>query len=104
MGFTSGSRDIGEDVTEICAVPENGVRIRNTGNATVYVGGPDVMADGDAQGYPIGPDSSEDFAGVKAKESPVVPAPEGDMDPARLYARTAPGSTSRVSFISVSMS
>ena len=103
MGFSSGSRDIGEDATEICAVPENGVRVRNTGDVTIYVGGPDVGTEGDRQGYPLDPGGSEDFAGAKAKESPVVPAPEGDMDPARLYARCAAGQSGRVSFISVAM-
>jgi hypothetical protein len=104
MGFSSGSREVGEDVTEICAVSENGVRIRNTGDVTVYIGGPDVGNEGDTQGYPVEPGGSEDFTGAKAKESPIVPAPEGDMDPAVLYGRTAPGSgAGRVSFISVSM-
>jgi hypothetical protein len=101
MGFTSGTRDIGEDATEICAVPEAGVRVRNTGDVTVYVGGPDVQA-GD-NGYPLEPGQAEDFAGAKAKESPVVPAPEGDLDPAKLYGRVAQGGAGKVSFISVSM-
>lgn len=99
----SGSREIGEDVTEICVVTENGVRVRNTGDVTVYVGGPGVEAEGQGQGYPIEPGASEDFTGAKPKESPIVPAPEGDMDPAKLYGRTAPGQSGKVSFISVSM-
>lgn len=103
MGFMSGSRDVGEGVTEICVVTENGVRIRNTGDVTVYVGGPDVAADGDGQGYPLDPGQAEDFTGAKPKETAIVPAPEGDMDPARLYGRCAAGQSGKVSFISVSM-
>lgn len=104
MGFMSGSREVGEDATEICPVPETGVRVRNTGSVIVYVGGPDVGNEGDAAGYPLEPGQSEDFTGAKAKESPVVPAPPGDMDPAVLYGRTAPGASGgKVSFISVAM-
>lgn len=103
MGFTSGTREVGEDATEICAVPERGVRLRNTGDAPVYVGGPDVAAEGDGQGFPVEPGASEDIPGAKAKESPVVPAPEGDMDPAVLYGRCAPGQSGKISFISVDM-
>jgi hypothetical protein len=104
MGFMSGTREIGEDATEICGVPASGVRVRNTGDVPVYVGGPDVGNDGDARGYPVEPGGSEDFAGASPKESPVVPAPEGDMDPPVLYARTAPGTGGgKVAFISVYM-
>lgn len=99
----SGTREIGAEATAICGVTENGVRVRNTGDVTVWVGGADVAADGDGQGYPLEPGEAEDFTGVKAKESPVVPAPEGDMDPAVLYGAVAQGSTGKVSFISVSM-
>jgi hypothetical protein len=103
VGYASGTREVGGEATAICAVPENGVRVRNTGDVTVWVGGQGVAADGEAQGYPLEPGEAEDFAGAKAKESPVVPAPEGDMDPAVLYGIAAPGSTGRVSYISVSM-
>lgn len=103
MGFTSGTRDVGEDATEICSVPENGVRIRNTGDVTVYVGGPDVGNEGDSQGFPVEPGGSEDFPGTKARESPIVPAPEGDMDAPVLYARCAAGQSGKVSFLSLAM-
>lgn len=104
MAFTSGTREVGEDATEICGVPASGVRVRNTGNVPVYVGGPDVANDGDGKGYPIEPGGSEDFAGASPKESPVVPAPEGDMDPPKLFARTGSGQgKGEVAFISVSM-
>ena len=104
MGFTSGTRDIGEETSELCAVPSNGVRVKNLGGSTIYVGGPDVQAEGDGQGYPVDPGESEDFTAPPAKETPVVPAPVGDMDDAILYARTAAGTgISRVSFISASM-
>lgn len=103
MGFTSGTREVGGNATAICGVPDTGVRLRNTGDVTVWIGGPDVTADGDNQGYPVEPGTSEKFDGAKAKESPVVPAPPGDMDPAVLYGVTAAGSTGQVAFISVSM-
>lgn len=104
MGFTSGTCEVGEDAIAICAVSENGVMIRNTGSVIVYVGGPDVGNEGSTQGYPVEPGTRETFTGAKAKETPVVPAPEGDMDPAVLYGRTAPGQDKgKVSFISVSM-
>jgi hypothetical protein len=103
MGFTSGTREVGEDATEICGVPAGGVRVRNLGDVTVYVGGPDVGSEGDTQGFPVDPGTSEDFAGASPKESPVVPAPEGDTDPPVLYARTAPGQCGKVAFISVAM-
>lgn len=104
MGFTSGTREVGEDTVPLCAVPPNGVRVKNRGGSVIYVGGPDVQAAGDGQGYPVDPGESEEFTAPVAKESPVVPAPPGDMDPAVLYARTAAGTgISRVSFISAAM-
>lgn len=104
MPFTSGTRDIGEETSELCAVPPNGVRVKNLGGSVIYVGGPDVASEGDGQGYPVDPGESEYFTAPVAKETPVVPAPPDDMDPAMLYARTAAGTgISRVSFISASM-
>ena len=103
MGFLSGTADVTEKAAPICDVPENGVRVRNTGSSVIYVGGPDVGNTGDSAGFPIDPGRSEDFTGARAKESPVVPAPPGDMDPAVLYARCEPGAAGKVSWISVSM-
>jgi hypothetical protein len=104
MGFTSGTRDVGEDeAVALCGVPENGVMVRNIGDVRVFIGGPGVGTEGDDQGYPLDPGEKETFTAPRPKESPVVPAPEGDMDLAVLYARTAGGSGSaRVSFISAS--
>lgn len=104
MPFLSGTVDVGEEPAPVCGVPVTGVQVKNTGSVTVYFGGSDVTAEGAGQGYPVDPGTSENFTGAAAKETPVVPAPDGDMDPAVLYGRTAPGTgTSRVSFITVSM-
>ena len=84
-------------------MPENGVRVKNIGDDTVYVGGPDVGSYGEGTGFPIEPGMSEDFPGVKPRESPVVPAPDDDMAPPVLYGRTASGGPGKVSFISLAM-
>lgn len=98
MGFTSGTREVGEDeAAALCGVPPSGVRVRNLGGVRVYLGGPDVSAD---DGFPVDPGGSDTFPGPTPKESPVVPAPPGDMDAPVLYARTAKDSgTTTVSFI-----
>lgn len=105
MPYSSGTADVGEDVTPICAVPATGARVKNLGGTIVYVGGDDVAAEGDGQGYPLDPGGPPELLqGAVAKETPVVPAPAGDMDDAVLYGRTAAGSgISRVAWITVSM-
>jgi len=98
MPFASGTAEVGEDeAVALCGVPESGVRVRNLGDVTAYLGGPDVTGDG---GYPLDAGASDTFSGSKPRESSLVPAPPGDMDLPVLYARTAEGTgTTRVSFI-----
>lgn len=101
MALRSGTVDVGTDPVRVCAVPDKGVRIRNLGGSTVFFGGPDVTADGATAGFPIEAGESDTFPGVKPKESPVVPAPEGDLDLLQLYGRTAEGTESRVAWLTV---
>lgn len=104
MGFSSGTVDVTEKATFVCSVPEAGVMVRNTGSSVIYLGGEDVGNDpSGASGYPLDPGTEKQFTGAKAKESPVVPAPPGDLDPPGLYARCEDGSAGKVSFISVAM-
>lgn len=101
MAYASGTADVGEDAAPVCAVPPGGVRIRNRGDVTVYVGDKNVQADGDSAGYPVEPGTSEDFPGIERKETPVVPAPASDTAGQVLYARTAPGSgAGKIAYIS----
>lgn len=95
MAFTSGTAEVSGEPVALCPVGENGVRVRNRGGSTVYLGGPDVTEDG----YPLDPGASEVFRGAKKANSGVVPAPDGDMDPDVLYARGDGSGTSRVSWI-----
>jgi hypothetical protein len=100
--FTSGTADVGQNPVRLCPAGNAGVRVRNAGDAVVFLGGPDVGNDGDAQGYPLDPGTSETFFGGRPKESPVVPAPPDDMAAEILYARTAEGTgTARVSWIGI---
>lgn len=97
MAFTTGQYEVGEEPAELCTVPPDGVRVRNLGGSRIFIGGPDVSAE---HGYPIEPGTSEDFAAPKPKESPIVPAPAGDMAPSVLYAVTEKGSgTSKVAVV-----
>lgn len=96
MAYASGTVEVGADPAPVCAVPPGGVRIRNIGQADVYIGGPDVTADG----YPLTPGTSEDFPGSQLKESPIVPAPASDTTPPQLYARTA-GQAGKIAFITL---
>jgi hypothetical protein len=103
VGFTSGTADAGEDAVRLCSVPETGVRIRNLGPATVYVGGPDVTPE---TGFPLdpAPAPAQLIEGAAARETPVVPAPPDDMADAALYGCTAAGAGAvRVAWISVSL-
>lgn len=104
MAYASGTAEVGEDkATLLCGVPESGVMIRNLGEAAVHVGGPDVGNDGEGAGYPVDAGAAETFPGIRVKESPVVPAPPGDLDPPALYARAAPGAgTVKVSWLTIS--
>ena len=104
MQFSSATVDVGEDAAvPLCAVSEDGVRIRNTGDVTAYFGGPDVAGDDDSGGYPVEPGTSDTFTAPKRKDSPIVPAPENDTALPTLYARTARGSGStRISWLTVS--
>lgn len=88
MPLASGTAEVGGEPAFVCGVPENGVRVRNLGGSRVFFGGPDVAAGG---GYPLEPGEADTFPGVKPKESPVVPAPDGDLDPPGLYGVTAKG-------------
>jgi hypothetical protein len=102
MGYASGTVEVGEDLIPVCSVPETGVRVRNKGGTTVYLGGEDLTGDG--AGFPVEPGDSELIQGVKPKETAVVPAPAGDMNFAVLYARTAPGTgIAQVAYISVTL-
>ncbi|HXJ26522.1 MAG TPA: hypothetical protein VNH17_12515 [Streptosporangiaceae bacterium] len=102
MGYESGTADVGEDLVPLCGVPDTGVQVKNKGGTTVYLGGSGLPGDG--SGFPLDPGDSELIQGMKPKESPVVPAPEGDIDAAVLYARTAPGTgIARVSWITVTL-
>jgi hypothetical protein len=98
VGFTSGTREVGEDeAVALAGVPPSGMRVRNLGGVRVYLGGPDVT---EQDGFPVDAGGSETFPGSVPKESPVVPAPEGDMAAPVLYARTAEGTgITKVSFI-----
>ena len=100
MGFTSGTREVGEDeAVALAGVPPSGMRVRNLGGVRVYLGGPDVTAE---NGFPVDAGGSETFPGSEPRESPIVPAPEGDMDAPVLYARTAKDTgITRISFIAV---
>lgn len=100
MPFTSGSTDVGEDATPICGLPENGVTLKNRGGTAVYLGGPDVSTDGDNSGFPLDPGESQWIPGARIKESPIVPAPPGDLTPPPLYGRTGAGTgIARVAYI-----
>ncbi len=104
MGFTAGTADVGEDVTPVCSVPSTGVRVKNLGGSTVYLGGPDVATEGSSAGFPVEAGASETIQGTVVKETPIVPAPPRDTDDAVLYGRTAAGTgISKVAFISVTM-
>jgi hypothetical protein len=100
MAFTSGTREVGEDeAVALAGVPPSGMRVRNLGGVRVYLGGPDVS---DEDGFPVDPGASETFPGTEPRESPIVPAPPGDMAAPVLYARTAKGTgITKVSFIAV---
>jgi hypothetical protein len=99
MDVATGQHDVGEEAAELCAVPPNGVRVRNLGGSRIFIGGPDVTS---GSGYPVEPGSSEDFSAPPRKEAPVVPAPPGDTAPYVLYAVTEQGTgTSKVAVISV---
>lgn len=103
MGFSSGTVDVAEKATFVCSVPETGVTIKNTGSSVIYLGGEDVGNAGGGAGYPLDPGTAETFTGARARETPVVPAPPGDMDPPGMYARCEDGLTGQVSYISVAM-
>jgi len=98
MAFTSGTREVGEDeAIALAGVPPSGMRVRNLGDVTVFLGGPDVT---EQNGFPVDAGGSETFPGSEPRESPVVPAPPGDLDAPVLYARTGSGTgTTTVSFI-----
>jgi hypothetical protein len=92
MGFGHGTVEVSPDeATLICSVPEAGVKLRNMGNATVFVGGPGVEAEGASAGYPIDPGTSDVIKGPALREAPQVPAPPGDMTAPVLYGRSASG-------------
>ena len=91
MAYQSGSIDVGEDATLVCTVPADGVRLKNMGGVTVYVGDAGVAADEDSAGYPLDAGTSEDFPGVTVKETPVVPAPPRDAQQPQIYACIAKG-------------
>ena len=96
MGFASGTVDVGTDPVPVCVPGETGARVRNLGGTRVFLGGPDVTTDG----YPLEPGTSELFYGSKPRQSPVVPAPPGDMAPDVLFARTGAGAgTAQVAWI-----
>lgn len=100
MAFSSGTADVGEDPVPLCGVSNAGARVRNRGGVLVYLGGPDVGYEGPGEGYPLEPGTSELFYGGIPKETAIVPAPPGDLDPETLYARTAPGTgIAKVSWI-----
>ena len=97
----SGTAVVGEKPSPVCAVPLTGIRIKNidAGSPAVWLGGPDVTA---GDGYLLEPgEPSEQLNGSgQGKQSPVVPAPPGDTDPALLYGCTDPGTgESRVTWI-----
>jgi len=100
VGFTSGTREVGEDeAVALAGVPPSGMRVRNLGSVTVYLGGPDVTAE---NGFPVDAGGSETFPGSEPKESPIVPAPPGDTDAPVLYARTGKDTgITKISFIAV---
>jgi hypothetical protein len=97
MAFASGTVDVGEDAAvALCGVPPSGVRVRNLGDVTVYLGDSDV---GEGS-YPLDGGHSDTFPGSTPKESPLVPAPDDDLAAPVLYARTGKGTgSSKVSYI-----
>ena len=100
MPFTSGTADVGEDPVLLCAVSIHRVNVKNLGATRVYLGGADVGNEGAKAGYPLDPGQAEAFAlGQRVQEEFVVPAPFGDTRPPELYARTAPGTSSQVAWI-----
>jgi hypothetical protein len=97
MAFASGTVEVGEDeAVALCGVPPSGVRVRNLGSVTVYLGDSGVGENG----YPLDGGQSGTFPGIEPKESTLVPAPPDDLAAPVLYARTGKGTgTSRVSYI-----
>jgi hypothetical protein len=89
----SGVVTVGEKPVPVCAVPLAGILIKNIGGVNApaaWLGGADVAA---GDGYLLEPGGpGEQVTGaIRAKQSPVVPAPPGDTDPMLLYGCTDPG-------------
>jgi hypothetical protein len=92
MGTMSGIVLVGGSAVPVCPVPAAGVLVKNAGAAdgpVIWLGGPDVAA---GDGYPLEPGGpGEQITGpIRAKQSPVVPAPPQDSDPMMLYGCTDP--------------
>jgi hypothetical protein len=99
MGSVSGIVTVGEQPVFVCQVPPSGVRVKNAGGVTVYLGGPDVAA-GDGYLLEPGGPGEQVMGASRVKQSPIVPAPASDTDPAVLYGITDSGE-SRVTWIAV---
>jgi hypothetical protein len=95
VGFTSGTEDVTSDPVKLCVIGESGVRVRNTGDTRVLLGGPGVGAGG----YPLEPGESEEFHGTQHRPAGVVPSPAGDAAPDELWARADGDGPGRVSWI-----
>lgn len=92
MGTMSGIVLVGSKPAPVCPVPAAGILVKNAGAAdgpVIWLGGPDVAA---GDGYPLEPGGpGEQVTGpIRAKQSPVVPAPPQDTDPMVLYGCTDP--------------
>jgi hypothetical protein len=88
--YRHGAVEITDEPKLICVVPQDisAALVRNIGEATVYVGGENVSAEGDDAGMPI----------FTSDTGPVsLPSFEYDIVP--LYAVTAQGETGRLSFL-----
>lgn len=99
MGFSHATVDVPADkAVQLCTAGPDGTLVKNLGGSRVFVGGPGVAADGDGAGFPLEPGEAQTFTAPEPRMSFSVPAPEGDMAPAELFARAATG-TCKVAWI-----
>jgi hypothetical protein len=101
MPVHAATVEVGEKPVPVCGVGVNRLLVKNLGGTRVFLGGPDVEAEGELAGFPLDPGESQVLAlGMRVREVPVVPAPPADLAPPELYGRTGDGTgTSKVSWL-----